>query len=68
LEQQAWKHERLWPLSAIFGALRGAGLNVEHFGEYREEYWDGFSRLKPELKARLPMTFSMIARRPRAKG
>ncbi len=61
--QQARKYERLWPLSAIFGALRGAGLVVEQFGEHREEYWDGFPMLRPELKARIPMTFSMLARR-----
>ena len=60
--QQARKYERLWPLSAIFGALRGAGLVVEYFGEHRDEYWDGFPKLKPELKATIPMTFSMIAR------
>lgn len=65
VEQQAVKHERLWPLSAVFGALRRAGLTVEHFGEHREEYWDGFPLLKPELKARIPMTFSLLARRPR---
>jgi SAM-dependent methyltransferase len=62
--EQALKYERLWPVSAVFGALRGAGLVVEHFGEHREEYWDSFPKLKPELKATIPMTFSMIARRP----
>jgi len=36
----------------------------EHLGEHREPYWDIFPRLKPELRARIPMTFSMIARRP----
>jgi hypothetical protein len=51
-------------LSAIFGALRGAGLDVEYFGEHRDEYWDGFPKLRPALKAAIPMTFSMIARRP----
>jgi SAM-dependent methyltransferase len=66
VEQQARKYERLWPLSAIFQALRGAGLDVEHFGEHRDEFWNGFPKLKPELKARIPMTFSMIGRRPRA--
>jgi SAM-dependent methyltransferase len=62
--EQALKYERLWPVSTVFGALRAAGLVVEHFGEHREEYWDGFPKLGPELKARIPMTFSMIARRP----
>ena len=64
VEQQARKYERLWPLSAVFGALVRAGLVVERFGEHREEYWDGFPMLRPELKARIPMTFSMLARRP----
>jgi SAM-dependent methyltransferase len=63
--QQARKYERLWPLSAIFGALRGVGLDVEYFGEHRDEYWDGFPKLKPALKATIPMTFSMLARRSR---
>lgn len=64
VEQQARKYERLWPLSAVFGALVRAGLVVERFGEHREEYWDGFPMLRPELKVRIPMTFSMLARRP----
>jgi SAM-dependent methyltransferase len=64
VEQQAVKHERLWPLSAIFGALRGAGLTIVYLGEHREAYWDGFPKLRPALKATLPMTFSMLARRP----
>ncbi len=64
VKQQAVKYERLWPLSATFAALRRAGLTVEHFGEHREAYWDGFPLLRPELKVRIPMTFSMLARRP----
>ena len=64
MAQQARKYERLWPLSAIFGALLRAGLVIEYFGEHRDEYWDCFPRLRPELKATIPMTFSMIARRP----
>ena len=62
--EQARKYERLWPLSAIFRSLRRAGLVVECFGEHRDEYWDGFPKLRPALKAAIPMTFSMIARRP----
>jgi len=61
--QQARKFERLWTLAMVFGALHRAGLIVEHLGEHREPYWDVFPRLKTELKARIPMTFSMIARR-----
>lgn len=66
VEQHAVKHERLWPLSAIFTALRRAGLVVELFGEYAEDFWDSFPRLRPEYRGRIPMTFAMVARRPTA--
>jgi SAM-dependent methyltransferase len=64
VEQLALKHERLWPLSTIFGALRGAGLVVERLGEYPEDFWDGFPNLRPEYRGRIPLTFTMLARRP----
>jgi SAM-dependent methyltransferase len=64
VEQHALKHERLWTLSAIFSALRGAGLTVERFGEYAEDYWDSFPNLRPEHRGRIPLTFAMLARRP----
>ena len=64
IEEHAIKHERLWPLSAVFSALRHAGLSVELFGEYPDDYWDSFPNLRPELRGRLPMTFAMLARRP----
>ena len=66
VEQHALKHERLWPLSAIFGVLRGAGLVVERFGEYADDYWDSFPNLQPEFRGRIPLTFAMLARRPAA--
>jgi hypothetical protein len=66
IEQHALKHERLWPLSTIFGALRGAGLVVERFGEHPEDYWDSFPNLRPEFRGRIPLTFAMLARRPAA--
>ncbi len=60
----ARKHERLWPLATVFTALRRAGLTVELFGEYPEDFWDSFPRLRPELRGRIPKTFAMLARRP----
>ena len=63
IEQHTAKHERLWPLSAIFTALRRAGLTIELFGEYPDDYWDSFPNLQPEFRGRLPMTFAMLARR-----
>ncbi len=63
-EQQATKHERLWTLSDVFGALVGAGLSVTYLGEHPDEYWDAFPKLSAEEKAKIPMTFSVIARKP----
>ncbi len=63
VEQQSRKYERLWPIAEVFQALRGVGLQFEHLGEHPDEYWDSFPNLKPELRGRIPMTFSMMARK-----
>lgn len=62
--QQTRKYERAWPVSTIFAALRRAGLTVEHFGEHNDQYWKLFPDLKPEIRQRLPFTYTLIARRP----
>lgn len=58
------KHERLWTLADVFQALTGAGLQVTYLGEHPDEYWNGFPNLAAAEKAKIPMTFSMIARKP----
>jgi SAM-dependent methyltransferase len=63
--QQAVKYERAWPLSTIFQCLREAGLVVDTLGEHPDPYWDICPNLKPELRATLPLTFSLKAHRPR---
>jgi SAM-dependent methyltransferase len=65
-EQHAAKYERLWPLASVFQALTGAGLVVEHLGEHPDPYWNAFPNLEPRLARRIPMTFSLRARRPLA--
>ena len=50
-------------VSSDFQALVRAGLRVQHFGEHPDPYWDEFPRLKPELRGRIPMTFSLLARK-----
>lgn len=62
--QHARKYERLWPVSAVFQALRRAGLHIEYFGEHPDKYWECLPNLHPELVGRIPMTFSLMARRP----
>lgn len=62
-EAQTAKHERLWKIADVFGALVGAGLSVTYLGEHPDAYWDAFPKLSAEDKAKIPMTFSVIARK-----
>jgi len=61
----ALKYDRMWNFADIFSALRGAGLVVEHLGEHPEGYWNAFPVLADVYRGRFPLTFSMLARRPR---
>jgi SAM-dependent methyltransferase len=63
IQQQARKYECLWPVSSVFQALTHAGLVVIHFGEHPEPYWEEFPNLRPELRGRIPNTFSMLAKK-----
>jgi SAM-dependent methyltransferase len=65
-EQQAAKYERAWTPSAVFSALTAAGLTIERFGEHPDPYFEIFSRVPPEERRKIPHTFSMLARKPRA--
>ena len=64
VEKMAVKHEAAWNLMDIFNALRGAGLVVDYLGEHPDEYWDIFPNLKQDLRGKLPLTFSIMARKP----
>lgn len=63
LDKQSRKYERGWNLMDIFNALTKAGLQVEYLGEHPDPYWDLFPNLRPELRGKVPLTFSMIARK-----
>ena len=63
-EQHALKHERLWPMSAVVMALIRAGLSIEILGEHREGYWAPFPGIPEAELRRIPMTFSVKARKP----
>lgn len=64
VEQQSRKYESLWNISSVFSALTAAGLVVEHIGEHPEGYWEVFPNLKEELVGKVPLTYSMKARKP----
>ncbi len=66
IDQEGEKFERLWTISDVVQALIDAGLCIRSLGEHNEEYWDGFSNLNPDIKKKLPMTFSVIAIKPKS--
>jgi len=47
----------------IFNALTRAGLVVEYLGEHPDPFWELFPNLRPELHGRVPLTFSLLARK-----
>jgi SAM-dependent methyltransferase len=61
--QHATKYERLWTIADVFQALVQAGLTVEYLGEHPEEYWSAFPKLNEQEKSKIPMTYSIIARK-----
>jgi SAM-dependent methyltransferase len=59
------KHERSHTFTDVVGAVVDAGLQITHLAEHREDYGcDFFPRMRPDDRARIPATFSMMARRP----
>jgi SAM-dependent methyltransferase len=65
IEKQSRKFERLWSLADVFTALKAAGLEIMHLGEHAQPYWNIFPYLKPEMHGRIPLTFSLMARKPK---
>lgn len=63
-ELQTRKYERLWTLSDVVNAIRGGGLTIEYLGEHADPYWNNFPHIPCKLRGRIPMTFSIMARRP----
>jgi SAM-dependent methyltransferase len=63
IEKQEWKYERLWTIAEVIQALIQAGLVIEKLGEHRESYYGTFPNLNPEERAKIPMTFSVLARK-----
>ena len=61
--EQATKYERLWTIADVFQALMKAGLAVEYLGEHPDEYWSAFPKLDDYEKSKIPMTYSIIARK-----
>ena len=64
LRASASKWERNHTVADTVGAVLEAGLVLEHLGEHREDYWDSLPRMRAEERARIPLTLSLMARKP----
>ncbi len=63
VEKESTKYERLWSLASIIQGVFDAGMEIEFFGEHKEEYWDSFPILTDEQRKLIPMTFSLMAKK-----
>jgi SAM-dependent methyltransferase len=61
---QAWKFARSWTLGEVLSALIGAGLRLEQIAEHPTDWWGGHADALPEERGRIPLSFSVLARRP----
>lgn len=55
--------ERHWRPGQVMNALVKAGLNLEHFDEHPDLFWDQFPQWPEKLRGRLPHSFSVLFRR-----
>lgn len=60
----AWEYQ--WTLGHVITSVCGAGLLVERVVEHPEHFWPQFDSINEGEHARLPHTYSLLARRPPA--
>ena len=60
---QSWKFARSWTLGEIITAMLGAGLRLERVAEHPTDWWGGHNDVRPEERGRIPLSFSVLARR-----
>ncbi|MBI4510741.1 MAG: class I SAM-dependent methyltransferase [Deltaproteobacteria bacterium] len=58
-----WKFERIWTFADIVSAVLQAGLSLERLDEHNVDYWEGFPRIPEAERKKMPLTFSLLARR-----
>jgi SAM-dependent methyltransferase len=62
-DDQAWKFARAWTLGEVVTALARSGLRLEEVAEHPLDWWAGHRDVRPEERGRLPLSFSVVARR-----
>jgi SAM-dependent methyltransferase len=61
--EQTWKFARAWTLGEVVTAIVRAGLNLEQLAEHPVDWWAGHGDIRPEERGRIPLSYSMVARR-----
>lgn len=61
---QSWKFARAWTLGEVITALLGADLSLESVAEYPIDWWGGHADVRPEVRGRVPLSYSIVGRRP----
>jgi len=61
--EQSWKFARAWTLGEVITALLGSELRLERVMEHPIDWWGGHADVLPEERGRVPLSFSVLARR-----
>ena len=61
--QQSWKFARAWTIGEVVTAVVRAGLRLEQLAEHPVDWWAGHGDVRPEERGRIPLSFSIVARR-----
>ena len=61
--EQSWKFARAWTIGEVVTAVVQAGLRLEQLAEHPVDWWAGHGDVRPEERGRIPLSFSLVARR-----
>ena len=61
--EQSWKFARAWTIGEVVTAIVRAGLRLEQLAEHPVDWWAGHGDVRPEERGRIPLSFSVVARR-----
>ncbi len=61
--EQSWKFARAWTLGEVITALARADLRLEQVAEHPTDWWGGHADAGPTARGRVPLSFSVVARR-----
>ena len=62
--EQSWKFARAWTLGEIVTALLRADLRLEAVAEHPVDWWGGHADVRAADRGRVPLSFSVVGRRP----